>query len=150
MTSASKLRPGRASGCVRVRHASYYFFTQSEGSASSRSTRTDDPRSEPDASIRGCPIIPKMHDGMPACRKCIPKYFVNFSQISGQDPITFLRISASCAVVLRITQTYADTKLRIMVTAIGGSGSAAMVRAALLRSRNFSCNIQRTFGCNCM
>ena len=27
---------------------------------------------------------------------------------------------------------------------------AAMVRAALLRSRNFSCNIQRTFVCNCM
>ena len=54
---------------------------------------------------------------------------MNFSQISGQDPITFLRISASCAVVLRITQNYADTKLRIMVTAIGGSGSAAQIVA---------------------
>ena len=54
---------------------------------------------------------------------------MNFSQISGQDPITFLRISASCAVVLRITQNYVDTKLRIMNTAIGGSGSAAQIVA---------------------
>ena len=44
--------------------------------------------------------------------QCIPKYFVNFSQISSQCPITSLRISEAFAEGLRISQNYIDTKSR--------------------------------------
>ena len=40
------------------------------------------------------------------------KYFVNFSQISSQCPITFLRINEAVARGLRISQNYIDTKSR--------------------------------------
>ena len=44
--------------------------------------------------------------------QCIPNYFVNFSQISSQCPINFLRISEAFAEGLRISQNYIDTKSR--------------------------------------
>ena len=76
------------------------------------------------------PVVPKVPKCMVKFVQAMhSKIFVNFSQISGQDPITFLRTSESCAVVFRISQNYGGIKLRIMVTGCGGSGSAAQIVA---------------------
>ena len=63
-------------------------------------------------------------------------FFVNFSQISGQDPITFLRISASCAVVLRITQNYAE------ITNYGQTVLPCVSWAFVLTSKDYKINLE--------